>query len=599
MRPPVGYLVDCAVGTTFSLDLLTALTIPLGFAVHDWTDDNGAALDPLAALEAIRRYSEKLTIFCEAGQIKLPREYRTLITWLEPALSEVQPRDEKGVFHPKVWVLRFVNETGPILYRVLCLSRNLTFDRCWDVATTMDGELIDRDLGIRDNHPLADFVAALPKMALRSLDEERLKHIRQMADELRRVRFVLPEGIDDYRFWHGGLPESSPEKCWGRVDQALLIAPFVSDDVVLSLSTQVSTYLVSRPESLRMLELETLRSCRKVWALDPGASQPEQLEEALEGQPPTFEHEVLSGLHAKLFIIDRGWNASVFTGSFNATHHAFYHNVEFMVELIGRKRQFGVDEFLRRTETEMKFVNMLTEYPLGEASKCDQADKDFDEAFRLTKRAIIGSSPELKVSNSPAPGLFAASLVFAVPPVFKSEVSVRCWPISLQAQSAQPIASAAFDHLSYEKLTPLIAYAVTAKIGQARREAVFVASATLVGAPTDREQRVLAALLANKDNFLRYLLLLLAGSDAGADSTAEALHYLRETTRAQASGARPPSLFETLMRALYRQPAQLDRINQLIVDLKTTGQGSELLTEEFMSVWEPIWQVRKAKEKSS
>jgi len=43
-------------------------------------------------------------------------------------------------------------------------------------------------------------------------------------------------------------------------------------------------------------------------------------------------------LHAKLFVIDHGWDASIFSGSFNATVHALKHTVEFMVELVGKKK---------------------------------------------------------------------------------------------------------------------------------------------------------------------------------------------------------------------------------------------------------------------
>ena len=46
----------------------------------------------------------------------------------------------------------------------------------------------------------------------------------------------------------------------------------------------------------------------------------------------------ISGLHAKLFVIDDGWNACVWTGSANATVAAFQRNVEFLVELVGERR---------------------------------------------------------------------------------------------------------------------------------------------------------------------------------------------------------------------------------------------------------------------
>jgi hypothetical protein len=81
------------------------------------------------------------------------------------SLSSAGP---EGVFHPKVWVLRFLAQDGVVRYRILCLSRNLTFDRCWDTVVALDGELLDRSNAIAVNHTLADFVAARSRRAKRA-----------------------------------------------------------------------------------------------------------------------------------------------------------------------------------------------------------------------------------------------------------------------------------------------------------------------------------------------------------------------------------------------------------------------------------------------
>jgi hypothetical protein len=133
LRPPSGCQLDLAVGTTFSLDLISALMLPLSFAFFDWEQPDGElAADPLALLEALRRYRDRFTIFCQSGQIRLPAKYPPLLTFLEPSIYDVETPDKEGIFHPKVWALRFAAEDGSVRYRVLCLSRNLTFDRCWD-----------------------------------------------------------------------------------------------------------------------------------------------------------------------------------------------------------------------------------------------------------------------------------------------------------------------------------------------------------------------------------------------------------------------------------------------------------------------------------
>ena len=51
LSPPDGYRFDRAVGTTFTLDLMTLLSVPLAFTFRDAHDGDGdLASDPLALL---------------------------------------------------------------------------------------------------------------------------------------------------------------------------------------------------------------------------------------------------------------------------------------------------------------------------------------------------------------------------------------------------------------------------------------------------------------------------------------------------------------------------------------------------------------------
>ena len=74
LRPPAGYRLRRAVGTSFTLDLMALLTAPLAFTFFDAHDDDGAPVaDPVALLEALRRHAEKVTLFCQAGAISVPK----------------------------------------------------------------------------------------------------------------------------------------------------------------------------------------------------------------------------------------------------------------------------------------------------------------------------------------------------------------------------------------------------------------------------------------------------------------------------------------------------------------------------------------------
>ncbi|HRJ72111.1 MAG TPA: hypothetical protein PLS03_07785, partial [Terrimicrobiaceae bacterium] len=148
-------------------------------------------------MEALRRYGDRMTIFCQVGQIRIPEgKYQPILTYLESSICQVIPRQKNGIFHPKVWVLKFTSDEEATQYRVLCLSRNLTFDRCWDSAVVLDGELKERQNFIRKNNPLADFVEELASLS-KSVSSDRRKQIRDMAQDLRKVAFDLPEGFHD------------------------------------------------------------------------------------------------------------------------------------------------------------------------------------------------------------------------------------------------------------------------------------------------------------------------------------------------------------------------------------------------------------------
>src|SRR5438445_7561865 len=91
LRPPAGCKLDVAVGTTYSLDLVSALMLPLSFAFFDWEHADGELVaNPLALLEALRRYGDRFTIFCQIGQMRLTSKYLPLVTILDPCLNDVK-----------------------------------------------------------------------------------------------------------------------------------------------------------------------------------------------------------------------------------------------------------------------------------------------------------------------------------------------------------------------------------------------------------------------------------------------------------------------------------------------------------------------------
>jgi len=594
LRPPAGCKLDVAVGTTYSLDLISALMLPLSFAFFDWEHADGELVaDPLALLEALRRYGGRFTIFCQGGQIRLPPIQQPLITFLEPCIYDVQAPDADGVFHPKVWALRFVADDGAIRYRVLCLSRNLTFDRCWDTVVALDGELTDRSNAIAANHHLAKFVAALPGLARRPVARERRQGLARIADELRRVRFTWPEGFDENqsRFWVGGLDGKTVSPFEAREDKALIVSPFISNSVVCDfLDHTTQTHLVSRPESLQVLPQKTLRRCKSVRFLVP------ELADESDDDAPAGKDEVLDGLHAKLFVIDHGWNASIFSGSFNATVHALQHNVEFMVELVGKKSRFGVEPFLRQVKGETTFADLLQTYDVNAPTvPADATAQQLDNLLQALKRALAAAGPRLVVTAADEKDLFDMSLEWEKPPRWpKATFEIRAWPITQPAERGQLLGkSIVFPRLSHGGLTPLIAFSITVKIGGTEANSVFVMSLPLHGAPDDRQDRVVRSLIENRDQLVRYILFLLASGDEASASSGDLSRLLKSPGEGADGASRNPYLLETMLRALHRGPAQLERVASLLEVLRRQQGSSELLSDDFQKIWEPIWDAAR------
>lgn len=103
LRPPPGFRLEAAVATTFTLSLQTALVPPLAFAAFTVRDK----ADPIAVLEAVRSCTSRVDLYCQAGQIAVPRAHSDLMAFLEPMVHPVQAPRPGYLFHPKLWFLHY------------------------------------------------------------------------------------------------------------------------------------------------------------------------------------------------------------------------------------------------------------------------------------------------------------------------------------------------------------------------------------------------------------------------------------------------------------------------------------------------------------
>lgn len=592
LRPPAGYRVDVAVGTTYSLNLTALLLAPLSFALFDQgnADDIGA-VDPIRLLEAVRRHADHTTVFCQAGGIHVPGNYRSILTFVEDSVLEVMPPNEGAIFHPKIWAIRFENADGQRLHRLVILSRNLTLDRSWDTALVLDE---DED-GAIDAAPAGAFVAQLPALAVRPLDARRTAEIADLAASLARARLAAPSP-----FTGGGLIPIgiSAERIWpfpteGR--RLLAISPFLTKGAVESIG-RIATErtLVSRAEALelvgsRALEGWSVNVLQRLAEVDPQDDVADVSTLAPDGFLETHD-----GLHAKTFVVDeRGGQSTVVTGSANLTSPTWGTNVEFDAVLRGPTSACGVAKVLDGTTEAPGLTRILEEYSVTDAEGV--ADPSIATSYELEHfhQQLAASEPTLHVSELDEDRVLI-TLTLDLPASAPGES--RVWPASLPADTqAQPLAQTLSWTISPINVTPFIAVETTLGEGAARVTRSCVIKASLVGAVDGRRQDAVFSILRSKEDVLRYLVFLLGDPSydalfaqlAGVDG--ERFHGSDRPALTSADVA----LFEPLVRATGRDEDALARVASLIEDLRALPNGDELVPDGFEELWDVVWQVHQ------
>ena len=346
LQPPAGYVFDAAIATTFSLDFETALAVPVSLALFAAENRDEILTHPLALLEGAERIAGRLLVFTDAGHIQAhTRPHSRLCSLLERIIVEVAaPHD--GAFHPKMWALRFkpVRADEPVRLRLLVLSRNLTRDRSWDIALTLDGVVAKRPQAL--NRPLVDFIRRLPDLATAGLPDGARALAEEFADDLRRTDWSLPDPFESVSFAVNGLGGKPwrPEPCV----RLGVISPFCDDKALSMLADLASAnkpLLIGRSDELALVPVATLDRFSRVAVLDEMAAT----EDGEEMEPTA-----LQGLHAKAYIAERGWDTAITVGSGNATRPAFLSgsNVELFATLTGKRSRVGsVEEISARRDS--------------------------------------------------------------------------------------------------------------------------------------------------------------------------------------------------------------------------------------------------------
>ena len=614
LRPPAGFRVDIAVGTTYSLNLTALLLAPLSFALFDQSnalelEAEFNSLDPIRVFEAVRRYAERTTVFCQAGGIHVPTSYRSVFTYVEDCVFEVMPPERRTLFHPKIWALRFVDRDGSApLHRLVILSRNMTLDRSWDTALVLD----ESPTGQIEAGPAAEFLRGLPGLCLpeRSPSSARLSQLEDLATALSNVRLDAPSPFEEGQLLPIGL---SADPVWPfpkTAQRVLAISPFLTAGAVAALrpanATEGRCTLVSTPEALEMVGGRALEG----WSANVLQRQAEvdpDEDGADDGEAVLARTEFMAtneGLHAKTYVVDLPGDPNcthkgkcrcrsfTVTGSANLTSSPWGRSVEFAAILWGPTGLCGVEATLEDRDDIAGLIRLLKEYSV--ASEAGERNARLDTSYEIEEfhKELAVAGPVLDVKQL-ADDRVEATLKITVPS--DPPGVTRIWlPSLVKELDARVLGEPLAWTMAPSKVTPFIAVETTSGAGDNRVTRRCIIKATLSGDVDNRRLDAVAEILTSKETVLRYLVFLLgdpsydalfaqiagAGDERGSDRTALGFSY-------------DVAIFEPLVRAAGRDEQALARVARLVEDIRNLPNGAELVPDGFDDLWAVVWRVHE------
>jgi len=564
LRPPPDMRLDMAVATTFTLDLEAALVIPLAFTPLE----TNAAGDPIAVLEAIRSITDRFTVFCQAGEMRLPAAASDLFTFLGPIVHEVKRPRPGHLFHPKLWLLRYLSDDALGALRLVVASRNLTNDAGWDAVVHFDAEIgTSRD---PDNKPLVDLLGWCRDNTTRAMTDQRRDALDRLAQDVWRADWWAAEDAPHFEFHVLGVSNRTPGPDFTG-HRHLVISPFVTDDGIDLVAPSSNRTVISRPAELDKLTPATLASFayRTISSLDA----------VEDGVAPT-----LGDLHAKIVIVEQAKKTRTFVGSANATGAAFNGNIEVLVELIGPRKLIGIDAALEGMGPLLEDCALT-----GGAtpSAADELQRQLDDLLRAAAEVDNVITPHLDDDG-------AYRVIVQTEPLLPDLQGIG-GSLELLSRPGHAITLdpgvgmyESFTGVPLADITPFLVLRIELA-GPPRTAGAAVLRAHLHHDVPGRFDAVIARQVDTPEKFLRFVYLLLGLSAPAAQANGGSGD---DGSFGAWLGTGSTSLFESLVRALATNPAALDGLASLVERLLATEEGRAILPNGFEDLWASVMQAK-------
>lgn len=594
LMPPDGYKLDKAIGTTYSLDLeaLTAVAICLGLSEET---DSKLMQNPISMLNALQKVSDKIILFCEAGQIKAPLKPTALSILLEKMVVEVAlPKDRQlgryPAFHPKTWVLSYVNKDGDKKYRFVVMSRNLTFDRSWDVSFSMDSSRMVRQK--KKTKPIINFLDFLSGSVSNNVKDAGKKRtlIRNMQVELADVSFsldskefgenfeILPLGIgkNAYQMSEDVLFSTDRNSADSTFHELVVMSPFLSESVIADfniaergLSDSKRTLITRRSELSKLKEMDTDNFT--IYVLK------DEIVDGEDAISDVMTDKMKQDIHAKIYIRRKYADVDLYLGSMNASYSAINKNVEMMLWLGTKNKYLNGEKFLKDifcgpaddVKNPFEKVTVMDAVQDIDGDNKNALEQKIKELCRAKRKATITEDNY---------GKYKVTLEF---PGVTSDKTIMVSPFNSK-QEHTLCEKIEFTELEILQLSEF--YELTAKEGEDEIHRIIMIPT--IGFPEDRESAVVNSIVKDRASFVEYIAFVL-----GDDYLASMLEkkQIGESGIFQHSNDAMPVLYEKMLKTSVEEP---ERFRDIGYVLKMVTD-KEIIPDEFRELYDTFCNTLK------
>jgi hypothetical protein len=583
---PDEFELDAAIATTYSLDLdaLLAVSVALGFKDTLEGDLSG---EKLVLLEAISSLKGKLKVFYQKGKVNLPPEYNYLFTLLEPCLSPVVPSGGAfSSFHPKLWLLRFVESSKKrnreIRYRLIVLTRNLTFDRSWDLAMSIDGKVVKELQFENENRKWIDFFLELLK------DEKTFLPKKSFTKELPYIEWEMIDGTRGLKLLPGSEKYQSPLDI-KNIDSMMVLSPFIKDagnqiKALDWLGSKVpkggKKLLLSRAEELNAIGEEKLADWECYSINNDVVEGEERLEEGIKRH----------NLHAKLIVTQRGAVVDWHLGSANATSAALGdasndpRNTEFMVKFSGKSSKIGPDILMQQWIGEENGRGLFVRHTFETLDDLEKSETN--KQLRSLIFALIDAQWLLQGTIEPT-GTYTLTLDVNSKNLFEriedSGAQIEVDQLAIAGSKQLLTEQMQWHNVELTQISAFIPISIRLQAEEDIVEKVLIQVPLDLEGGDTRYQGILKKMLDSNEKVLNYIRMLL---NPEADKNEWLAHERnnKNTINAEIDVFNTESpLFEQLMFTASRHPEALERLEILIKNLENSNVE---IPKEFKVLWQ-------------